>query len=391
MNGQAIQKRGGRRLLSTPHFEAARVLIFRPASLGDTIVSLPCFHLLARRFPYSQRRVLTQAAPAAGSVVSPQAILVGAGLIDGFFSVDYFRAKKSAATQWATIRQIRQWKPDLLVHMTDPRSIKRLLIEAIFFKLCGIKRIIGMPLRRDLRKYQFIHSTGCYEYEGARLARCLAQLGDARLNDPTSWDLRFSAAERTRAVEVVKGAAGESRLLVCAVGAKVEAKDWGADNWLSLIRELAPELRDYPLAMIGSANEFERAEAVRREWLAPSVNLCGVLSPRESGAVMEYAALYLGHDSGPMHLAAAAGVPCVALFSARQLPGVWFPWGSQHQIIYHDVPCRACGLDVCERYQKRCITSITVAEVIRAVRNVISRIMPGGCETRARASRATAN
>jgi ADP-heptose:LPS heptosyltransferase len=130
--------------------------------------------------------------------------------------------------------------------------------------------------------------------------------------------------------------------------------------------------------MIGAASEFERAEVVRREWLAPSVNLCGILSARESGVVMEHVSLYLGHDSGPMHLAAAAGVPCVAIFSARQLPGVWFPYGPQHRVIYHDVPCRDCRLDICERYQKRCIASITVSEVIQAVREQVRRMRASG-------------
>ena len=39
--------------------EARRILIFRPGSLGDIVVSLPCFHLLERRFPQAERRVLT--------------------------------------------------------------------------------------------------------------------------------------------------------------------------------------------------------------------------------------------------------------------------------------------------------------------------------------------
>ena len=47
------------------------------------------------------------------------------------------------------------------------------------------------------------------------------------------------------------------------------------------------------------------------------VNLCGRLTPRETAAVLEHAEVFLGPDSGPMHLAASVGVPCVIAFSAQ--------------------------------------------------------------------------
>ena len=97
------------------------------------------------------------------------------------------------------------------------------------------------------------------------------------------------------------------------------------------------------------------------------MNLCGETSARVSAAVLERARLFVGHDSGPMHLAAAVGTPCVAVFSSRHLPGVWFPWGSRNRVIYTDVPCRGCNLDVCVRYAKKCIASISVDEVMRHV------------------------
>ena len=123
------------------------------------------------------------------------------------------------------------------------------------------------------------------------------------------------------------------------------------------------------LALLG-ADEIEQTELARSQFLGPSVNLCGKLTVRESAALMELVSIYLGHDSGPMHLAAAAGVPCLAIFSARELPGVWFPYGSQHEVIYHDVPCKNCLKVKCERYRKRCIASITVEEALAAAQRL---------------------
>jgi lipopolysaccharide heptosyltransferase III len=50
---------------------------------------------------------------------------------------------------------------------------------------------------------------------------------------------------------------------------------------------------------------------------------------------MSFAQLFLGHDSGPMHLAASVGLPCVALFGNYNLPKKWHPVGKQHRIIHH--------------------------------------------------------
>jgi ADP-heptose:LPS heptosyltransferase len=72
-----------------------------------------------------------------------------------------------------------------------------------------------------------------------------------------------------------------------------------------------------------------------------------------------------------MHLAACVGVPCVIAFSARGLPGVWYPAGRQHQVIYHQTSCYGCNLETCTVEARRCLTSITVAEMAAAVGRVL--------------------
>jgi ADP-heptose:LPS heptosyltransferase len=81
---------------------------------------------------------------------------------------------------------------------------------------------------------------------------------------------------------------------------------------------------------------------------------------------MQGAAFYLGHDSGPMHLAALAGTSCIAIFSARAKPGVWFPHGDGHRIFYPwDLAAKVtprAGF----RTAGQSIQSITPPEVIEA-------------------------
>ena len=357
--------------------DPSRVLILRPGSVGDTMVCLPCFHLIARRFPNAERRVLTNL-PVAKVSAPVKAILDGTGLVDDYFEVDYSDVRRRLRTKWDLCRKIRSWRPDLLIVLTDPRGFKQHFSELAFFKLCGVRAMLNMSLEERTAPHRWVPERGCYEYEAERLARSVRSLGDARLDDSASWDLRLSPTERERALEAVKPARGTAGLIICSIGAADGVKDWGAGNWLAMIEKLTVKADGYGLAVVGAGTEYQRSEAVRTRWLGPSVNLCGRLSIRETAAVMKHADVYLGHDSGPMHLAAAAGVPCVGIYTAREHAGIWFPYGNQHRVIFHDVPCAGCKLSECTVYAKRCITSITVAEVLGAVEDLLLRVGSAG-------------
>jgi ADP-heptose:LPS heptosyltransferase len=132
---------------------------------------------------------------------------------------------------------------------------------------------------------------------------------------------------------------------------------------------------DCGVVFVGAMDEFDRSERVAEGWTGPKLNLCGRLTPRQSAVILREAVFFIGHDSGPMHLAAAVGTACVAIFSARNKPNVWFPYGHQHRVIYHRTDCYGCGLEVCERFRKKCIASITVREVLQAIEHLSSELM----------------
>jgi ADP-heptose:LPS heptosyltransferase len=178
----------------------------------------------------------------------------------------------------------------------------------------------------------------------------------------------------TRADKVLKPV--EERLLIAvSVGTKVQSKDWGRENWRALLGRVAGAYPGYALALCGAPEESEASEFAAEGWRqaggGPVVNLCGQLTPRQSAAAFARARVFIGHDSGPMHLAAAVQTPCVAIFAARNKPRVWFPYGRQHRVIYHQTECWGCGLETCVVERKRCLTSITVEEVLGEVRAVL--------------------
>ena len=157
-------------------------------------------------------------------------------------------------------------------------------------------------------------------------------------------------------------------------------RSWGRDNWRELLTRLARAFPNRALLLAGSPEESEASDFAAAHWQlsggAPVTNLCGRLTPRESAAAFARARLFIGHDSGPMHLAAAVGTPCVAIFAARNLPRQWFPYGPHHRILYHRVECAGCGLETCIEQQKKCLLSITPDEVLAAIHSATNEAMP---------------
>jgi ADP-heptose:LPS heptosyltransferase len=344
-----------------------RVLIYRLGSLGDTIVALPALHLVARAFPDADRRLLTNF-PVNAKAPPAASILDGSNLVNGYFRyVAGTRNLRELLSLWG---QLIRWRPQVLIYMGPARGVAAARRDERFFRLCGISRLIGAPLTEDMQQNRWEESTQALEPEAARLARNISELGDANLDAPSNWDLRLTPAEHARAAEALLPCAGH-RIIAISVGTKVQSKDWGRDNWRALLNRLANFYPDHVLALCGAQEESEDSEFAAAGWRensdSPVVNLCGHLTPRESAAVFAQARAYVGHDSGPMHLAAAVQTPCVAIFAARNKPRVWFPYGNQHRIVYHRTDCWGCGLETCIVERKKCLTSISVDEVVAEV------------------------
>jgi len=333
-----------------------RIVIYRLGSMGDTVVALPCFHKVAQVWPEAERIVLTNF-PISTKAAPLEVMLREGGLIDA--AIAYPVGTRSIRELWLLAYSLRRLQADVLVYLTPARGLWNAFRDWMFFKLCGFKEIVGTPLTDDLqhcRRAPMGADCILEERECERLARCLQALGPIDLDDPSMWDLRLS--ER----ELLIGAAALGPLkhgpyFAINMGGKAVEKDWGESNWCDLLLRLADRYRGIGLLIVGAAEDSERALRVSEVWDAPVVDACGVLSPRESGAAMRDALLFIGHDSGPLHLAAAVGVPCVGLYGNFNQPNRWHPFGTGHRIIH-----RMSGID-----------RISVAEVLDAVDDLIPR------------------
>lgn len=173
-----------------------------------------------------------------------------------------------------------------------------------------------------------------------------------------SW--RSAAAER----------AGTRDYFVLAPGATYgSSKVWPHERYAAVARRLAADRRWTPV-VVGNANERMSAAALIEGASANGRNLAGDLALKDLIAVLRGARVVIGNDSGPVHVAAALGVPTVAIFGPTS-PGWTAPRGSAVRIVAASTECAPCFARECSSGKLECMTRVGVDDVYRAAASLI--------------------
>ncbi len=146
------------------------------------------------------------------------------------------------------------------------------------------------------------------------------------------------------------------------------AKRWLLDRYADLADRLTGALHADVL-IFGSRDERPLAEAIANKMKHTPTVVAGQTTLRQFMALLARCRLIVTNDSGPMHLAAALGLPLVAIFGStdEQATG---PLGARARVVKHRVPCSPCGLRECP-IDFRCMTAVSVAEVYRAALELV--------------------
>ena len=340
-----------------------RVLVYRLGSIGDTVIALPAFHLIRQHFPRDHITVLTNCS--AHEKAAPLASVLPQCLYDEI--LEYPLTTRGLKELGALRARIMEQKFELMISLAAPRGFWKSIRDNVFFYSCNIPDIRGIPLRRSDLSCAPEPGSDLYRSETRRLLDRLGWLGTVNPDEDRWWDLQLSQEERDVADSLLNSLGVSKPILAFSIGAKVDTKDWSQQNWMSLISRLSSRSAGYSLISIGSKDEWSRSQELLDIWHGEKANLCGQASPRVSACVLQRANLYIGHDSGPLHLAAAVGTPSVAVYSARDPPGQWFPRGRNNRVFYNRTPCFGCRLERCIEFEKKCILSIPVGQVFDAI------------------------
>ena len=161
------------------------------------------------------------------------------------------------------------------------------------------------------------------------------------------------------------------QFVVISPGAVWNGRTWPMEKWTMLL-DLLVESNGVKFVLVGSGEERHiysfLCDGDRR------FNLCGHLNVSQLAALIERCVLFIGVDSGPMHLAAALGKPVIALFGPN-IPEVSGPKGSLSVVVQKDMDCRPCNQDYCPvPIGKRCMDLINPEEVLNAYHSLMARL-----------------
>jgi heptosyltransferase-2 len=178
------------------------------------------------------------------------------------------------------------------------------------------------------------------------------------------------ADERLRAL----GAVGP-RVVLAAGASYGAAKCWPAERYAAVADRLI-ERHGASVLLVGAPAEREIGARIARAMRHPPVNLVGETGTADLAALFAACRLFLGNDSGAMHVAAAVGLPVVAVFGSTDPDGT-APLTPRRQIVRRRVSCSPCFLRYCP-VDHRCMERIEVDEVYEAAARMLEENRPDG-------------
>ena len=333
----------------------ARVLLVRLSAIGDCLLTLPMACAIKAQHPHSHITWVVERAAAS--------LLEGHAAIDRLIVLPK-RWYKSPVEVWKLRQTLRESSFDVAF---DPQSLTK---SAAIAWLSGTRRRYGLarPYGRELALWltpNLIEPTLEHVVE-----RQLEMLHAVGIRWPqVKFDLPINEAARASVANWLDASPCSNGFVCINPGATWRSKLWEMDRFGRTAAQLGARHGVPSLVVWGSPEEREWAEQIARcseghATIAPRTTLV------ELAAVMRRAALYLGSDTGPMHLAAAVDTPCVALYGATR-PENSGPYGSQHIALqsYYQVGTsrerRAADNDA--------MRAITTEMVVEACQRVLTR------------------
>jgi len=183
--------------------------------------------------------------------------------------------------------------------------------------------------------------------------------------------LQADSASRARAEEILSARdVGTESLILFHPGPTMPVKEWPRESWTKLVA-LLHERGFHNIAQLGVA-KYPVFGAVAIEPIPGAVSLINALSVEEMMGAISLARLYIGIDSGPLHIAAALGIHSVGIFGAT-LPPHLFVEAANRAFVVSQVECRGCGhynattpyTTDCP-YHIRCMQTVGAEEVLSA-------------------------
>lgn len=347
-----------------------RILVLRYRFIGDTILTVPFLRNLRDAEPSAH--IVWVVAPGSSEVVH------GIPYVDELLCWDPVTIHADSRGTHRTLRDKVRFVRALRSQKFDKVYVlKRSFSSALIAFLTGARERIGFDTegRGFLLTRKVSYKQDQHEVDNF-LDVLRADGVPVRDDYLETW---ITPEESSAASEILvrEGVAPGEKLVLVHPFAATPQRGWHLEDFARLSHLFQEQgLR---IGILGSPREKELFESTRHLFGSDCVDFVGKCPLRITMALLKKCALFVGNDSGIMHLAAASGIPLVALFGP-QSPVKFGPWSKYAAVLYKAFPCSPCRqkfFTECEpssRMRPACIEAITVDEVFREVMSLLNNL-----------------
>lgn len=345
-----------------------RILIVKLSAIGDVVQALPCLEAVKKVFPVSGIDWVVEEA-AAG-------ILEDHPLIDRLLvsrRTSWMRMLSRPSTFMGALGEITGFLRKLRErHYDIAIDLQGLLKSGVIIGAARAKRKIGYDGTREL-SYLFLNERlPAYDREKHAMERYLDVARYLGAVDPSPACTLPVEQEREVMRQRTAGMVKDGRgLVVINPVARWTTKLWDEHKFALLADRLITERRAV-VVFTGSPDDRAVTERIRGMMREQAVNWAGETTLRELAALATLADLFITTDTGPMHLAAAAGARVVALFGPTA-PWRTGPYGPGHAVVRKGLACSPCFKRTCD-IGVRCMEDITVEDVMESIDGSIFKV-----------------
>jgi heptosyltransferase-1 len=339
-----------------------KILLVKLSAIGDVVQTLPALEAIKKLYPTAEITWVVEEAAAdildahplidrvlvsrrkawTAMLMNPRTFIRGLRGIAGFFS------------------ELRGTRYDIAI------DFQGLLKSGILVGLSHAIRKIGFDRTREL-SYLFLNERlPPYDIERHALERYLdvaRYLGAPNPSPSCSLPIGREVSNMAQRLAGIKKEGGP--LVVMNPVARWRTKLWRERNFAELADRLVRE-RGASVIFTGSPADREVNRRIVAMMTQQALNWAGETSLRELAALARLSDLFITTDTGPMHLAAAAGAKVLALFGPTA-PWRTGPYGASHRIVRSGIECSPCFHRTCGD-SVRCMEGISVDDVMNQIR-----------------------
>ena len=355
--------------LPFPLEQIRRIALIQPSRIGDIVFSLPTLTGLRQLYPTAQISWLVDE--------RCKELVEGHPDLDEIIVIPFKAIEKALKEKkwpwiWQTLRhlkkELRKRSFDLSV------DLHGLAKSALLVLMTGARYRIGSANTNGMKEFSGFFSNeippGPKDFHTVERNLALVRHLGGQVDHP-EFKFEFSPSHQEEVMALLRQAGYEQEdpLIVIHPGAGWISRRWPVERFAELINKLKKDLPVH-LAVIGGAEGGSKEEQLFQELFSLTqvqvINLVHQLNLKHLMALLDQAALFIGNEAGPMHLATALGKPVVAIIGPT-IPERTGPFGPKTRIVKKEVVCSPCRQRNCK--DLNCMKAIEVSDVLEAVQS----------------------